>query len=78
MADDKIGKETYIGKNDRPWPNLRLKRATITYHTTLLSGWIPGTTVLSEEGTLEGGLSFERLGIWTQRAEYDAHGWKIR
>ncbi|MCP5002519.1 MAG: hypothetical protein GY941_00985 [Planctomycetes bacterium] len=33
MSDDKIGKENYIGKNDRPWPNSRLKRAAIIGHT---------------------------------------------
>ncbi|MFQ5685112.1 MAG: alkaline phosphatase D family protein [Candidatus Scalindua sp.] len=44
----------------------QLTSSAITYHTTLLSGWILGKTALPEEGTLEGGLSFERLGIWTQ------------
>lgn len=44
----------------------QLTSSAITYHTTLLAGWILGTTALPEEGTLEGGLSFERLGIWTQ------------
>ena len=44
----------------------QLTSSAITYHTTLFSGWLLGRTALPEDGTLDGGLSFERLGIWTQ------------
>ncbi|MGR3311103.1 MAG: alkaline phosphatase D family protein, partial [Candidatus Brocadiales bacterium] len=44
----------------------QLTSSAITYHTTLISGWVLALTALPEEGTLEGDLSFERLGMWTQ------------